>query len=93
MTDMFERILNTINEISEATEEKICRAEENSAAQDIVKMGPFWYLDSACKSGVVTKEDQKYLIDKGEISTKEFTCPQGDIAKATKKMEMNHKIC
>ena len=92
MANTFEKITNKINAISEATDEKICRAEKNSAAQDIVDMGPFEYLDSACMLGVVTEEDQKYLIDTGEISAKEFTCLQGDIAKATRKMEMNHEM-
>jgi hypothetical protein len=87
--DKFEKLLSEINELCQATEEKIWKAEENDAAQDIVEMGPFGYLDSACTSGVVTEEDQKYLVDTGEISTKEFTCPQGDIAKATKKMELD----
>ena len=64
-------------------------AEENDAAQDIVEMDPLGYLDSACTSGVVTEKDQKHLVDTGEISTKEFTYPQGDIAKATKKMELD----
>ena len=54
----FEKLLGEINEISQATDEKICRAEENDAAQDIVEMGPFGYLDSACTSGVVTEKDQ-----------------------------------
>ena len=52
-------------------------------------MGTFRYLDLACTLGVVTKEDQKHLTDIYEILTEEFTWPQGDIAKATKKMEMN----
>ena len=87
--DTVEKLLGEINEICQATEEKICRAEENDAAQDIVEMGPFGYLDSACTSGVGTEKDQKHLVDTGEILTKEFTYPQGDIAKATKKMELD----
>ena len=67
------------------TDRKTCRAEENSAAQDIAEMGPFGYLDSACTPGMVTEEYQKCLIDTGEISRKEFTCPQGDTAKANKR--------
>ena len=51
MADTFEKLPSKINKISEATDEKICRAEENSVAQDITEMGPFGYLDSACKSG------------------------------------------
>ena len=51
ISDTFKKLLSEINEISEATDEKICRAEENSVAQDITEMGPFGYLDSACKSG------------------------------------------
>ena len=58
MADTFEKLLSKINVISEATDEKICPTEENSAAQDIVEMGPLGYLDSACTSGVVTEEDQ-----------------------------------
>ena len=77
--DTFENILNEINKISEATVKKICRAEENCAAQDIIEVGAFGYLDSACTAGVVTESDQEYLRDTGEISTKEFVCPQGDI--------------
>ena len=52
-------------------------------------MGPFEYLDSGSTTGVVPEEDQKHLVDTGENSTKEFTCPQGDIAKATKKIELD----
>ena len=69
MTDTFEKILYKINGINEATDEKICREEERSAAQDMIEMGPFGYLDSACTSGVGIEEDQKHLVDTGEIST------------------------
>ena len=65
MADTFEKLLSEINEISEATDRKICKAEKNSAAQDIEEIGPFGYLDSACTLGVVTEEDQKYLVDTG----------------------------
>ena len=90
MANKFEKLLSEINEISEATDKKICRAEENSAAQDIAEMGPFGYLDSACTSGVVTEEDQMYLVNTCKFLTKEFTCPQGDLVKATK--EMDHEM-
>ena len=52
----FEKLLGEINELSQATDEKICRAEEDDAAQNIVEMGPFGYLDSACTSGVATEK-------------------------------------
>ena len=72
MADTFEKLFSEINEISEATDE-MWRAEENSAAQGIEEIGPVGYLDSACTLGVVAKKDQKYVVDTGEISTKEFT--------------------
>ena len=75
--DKFEKLLSEINKICQATEEKICRAEESEAAQDIKEIGPFRYLDSVCTSGVVTEEDSKHSVDTGEIPTKEFTCPKG----------------
>ena len=52
----FEKLIREINKISQATDEKICRAEENDEAQDIIEMGPFGYLDSACTSGVATEK-------------------------------------
>ena len=76
MADTFKELISKINVISKAADKKICQAEETSAAQDIVEMGSFRYLDSACIYGVVTEEDQKHLIDTGETLTKEFTCPR-----------------
>ena len=67
MSDMFEKLLSKINRISDATDEKTFRAEENSAAQDISEIGPFGYLGSACTSGVATEEVQKYFVDTGKI--------------------------
>ena len=87
--DKFEKLLSEISEIYQATEEKICQAEESEAAHDTKEIGPFRYLDSAWTYGVVTEVDSKHLVDTGEILTKEFTCPQGDIVKATKKMELD----
>ena len=63
MSNMFEKLFSEINKIGEATDEKICRAEENSAAPDIAEIGPFGYLDSACTLGVETEEDKKYLVN------------------------------
>ena len=47
MMDMLEKLLNEINEIDYASDEKICGAEEESAAQDMIEIGPFGYLSSA----------------------------------------------
>ena len=55
--DTFEKLVSKINDLCQATEEKICRAKESDAAHDIVEMGPFGYPDPACTSGVVTEED------------------------------------
>ena len=86
MADTFKELISKINVISKAADKKICQAEENTVAQDIVGMGPFGYIDSACTSKLVTEEDQKCLIDTGESLMKELRCPQGDITKATKKI-------
>ena len=51
MTDTIEKLLNEINEIDEASVEKVFQVEEESAAQDMIKMGPFGYLSSACTLG------------------------------------------
>ena len=59
MAEIFEKLFSKINVIREATDEKIWRAEETSVAHDIVEMGPFGHLDSACMLGVVTEEDKK----------------------------------
>ena len=49
-------------------------------------------VDTGATSGVTAEKPKKALIPTGEKSKKVFSMPMGDIAAATDKMKMDHKM-